>query len=185
MKKITIGMFTDSFFPMVDGVAMVVDNYAKRLEKIANVIVFCPNYTDKEVDDSKYNYKVVRCFSAKIPFIDYNLPTPKLDLKFKDSESGSSGGLMLTLTIYNALTDDDIIKGRTIAGTGTISYDGSVGEIDGVKYKIMGAASNNVDIVFVPSGNYEEAIDTKNKYHYDMEIISVDYFDEVVEYLSK
>ena len=28
---------------------------------------------------------------------------------------------MLTLTIYNAISDEDIIKGRNIAGTGTIS----------------------------------------------------------------
>ena len=45
-----------------------------------------------------------------------------------------------------------------------ISLDGTVGEIDGIKYKIMGAAKNKVDIVFVPSANYEEAIMTKNKY---------------------
>ena len=83
MKKITIGMFTDSFFPMLDGVAMVIDNYAKRLSKYANVIVFCPNYKGKETNDKVYNYKVVRCMSAKVPFIDYNLPTPKLDLKFE------------------------------------------------------------------------------------------------------
>ena len=90
---------------------------------------------------------------------------------------------MLALTIYNAISDDDIIKGRNISGTGTISSDGSVGEIDGVKYKIMGAAKNNMDIAFVPSNNYEEAIETKEKYNYDIEIIKVDTFDELVEYL--
>ena len=83
MKKIIIGMFTDSFFPMVDGVAVVIDNYAKRLSKIANVIVFCPKYNNKKCDDSKFDYKVVRCMSTKFPFIDYNLATPKLDLKFE------------------------------------------------------------------------------------------------------
>jgi len=109
---------------------------------------------------------------------------PVINIKFKRSESGSSGGLMLTLTIYNAISDEDIIKGRNIAGTGTIDSEGNVGEIDGVKYKIMGAARNNMDIVFVPSNNYEEAIDTKEKYDYDMKIIKVDTFDEAVEYLK-
>ncbi len=42
---------------------------------------------------------------------------------------------MLTLTIYNAISGEDLIKGRNIAGTGTINLDGTVGEIDGVKYK--------------------------------------------------
>lgn len=115
---------------------------------------------------------------------DYEI-NPQIDIKFKNSESGASGGLMLALTIYNAITEDDIIKGRTIAGTGTISLDGTVGEIDGIKYKIMGAAKNKVDIVFVPSANYEEAIMTKNKYKYNLEIVRVDTFKEAIEYLKK
>ena len=41
--KITIGIFIDTFFPMTDGVIMVVDNYARRLIKYANVIVFTPS----------------------------------------------------------------------------------------------------------------------------------------------
>lgn len=116
---------------------------------------------------------------------EYDYETdPKIDIKFKDSESGSSGGLMLTLTIYSAISGEDLLKGRNIAGTGTISTDGTVGEIDGVKYKIMGAAQNNIDIVLVPSANYEEAIKTKNKYNYDLEIIKVDTFKEAVDYLK-
>ncbi len=114
---------------------------------------------------------------------DYDIE-PNIDIKFKDSESGSSGGLMLSLTIYNAITNDDIIKNRKIAGTGTISSDGSVGEIDGVKYKIMGAAKANADIVFVPSANYEEAIMVNNKYKYNLNIIRVDTFKETIEYLK-
>ena len=90
---------------------------------------------------------------------------------------------MLTLTIYNAVSSEDLIKGRNIAGTGTINADGTVGEIDGIKYKIMGAAKNKMDIVFVPSSNYEEAVNIKNKYNYDLEIIKVDTFNEVLEYL--
>lgn len=108
---------------------------------------------------------------------------PNINIKFKSSETGSSGGLMLALTIYNAITDEDLIKGRNIAGTGTISIDGAVGEIDGIKYKIMGAYKDNMDIVFVPSANYEDAISIKDKYNYNMEIIKVDTFNEALEYL--
>lgn len=81
-KKITIGIFNDSFFPMADGVIMVVDNIARRLTKYANVIVFVPSYIGKEYDDSKFPYQVVRCHSLKVPFLDYSLPIPKLDRKF-------------------------------------------------------------------------------------------------------
>lgn len=82
-KKLTIGIFNDSFFPMTDGVCMVVDNYARRLVKYANVIVFVPNYFGSNYDDSVFPYKVVRCSSLKTFFLDYTLPIPKLDLKFK------------------------------------------------------------------------------------------------------
>ncbi len=82
-EKITIGLFNDSFYPMADGVIMVVDNYARRLSEYANVIVFVPKYFRKKYDDSKFPYKVVRCHSLKMPPLDYSLPIPKLDRKFK------------------------------------------------------------------------------------------------------
>lgn len=143
------------------------------------------NNKEKEVNSKIYlesNSKVVGV--VIVTEYDYDID-PKIDIKFKNGESGASGGLMLTLTIYNAITDEDIIKERKIAGTGTISYDGTVGEIDGIKYKIMGAAKDNVKIVFVPTANYEEAIMTKNKYKYDLEIVRVDNFKEAIEYLKK
>ena len=81
-NKVTIGLFIDTFFPMIDGVTMVVDNYAKRLTKYANVIVFAPEYPKAQYDDSKFLYKVVRCKSVKMPIIDYSLPMPKIDKEF-------------------------------------------------------------------------------------------------------
>ncbi len=80
MKKITIGLFNDSFPPMIDGVGMVVDNYARRLCEYADVYVIVPKYSDY-YDDSKLPYKVIRCKSIKVPFLDYSLPIPKFDRK--------------------------------------------------------------------------------------------------------
>lgn len=107
---------------------------------------------------------------------------PEINIKFKDSEGGSSGGAMMSLSIYNAITDEDITKGLKIGGTGTIDINGNVGEIDGVKYKIMGAIKNDLDIVFVPSANYEDAIKAKGKNK--IKIVSVDTFDEIINYLK-
>ncbi|MDO4963563.1 MAG: glycosyltransferase [bacterium] len=81
-NKITIGFFNDSFYPMTDGVIMVMDNYAKVLCKSCNVIVFCPKYK-KDFDDTKLPYKVVRCKSIKIPFLDYSLPLPIFDKNYR------------------------------------------------------------------------------------------------------
>lgn len=82
MKQITIGLFNDSFPPMTDGVGMVVDNYARRLCQYANVIVFVPGYPGS-YDDSQYPYKIVRCKSIKMPFVDYSLPLPLVDAEFR------------------------------------------------------------------------------------------------------
>ncbi len=82
MKKITIGLFNDSFPPMTDGVGMVVDNYARRLCKIANVVVCVPGYKG-DYDDSILPYKVVRCKSMKMPFTDYSLSLPLVDKEFR------------------------------------------------------------------------------------------------------
>jgi len=79
-RKINIGLFNDAFYPMIDGVVSVVDNYARLLSKKANVVVFAPNYKNKEFDDSKLPYKVVRVKSIRIPKLDYVLPVPKLDI---------------------------------------------------------------------------------------------------------
>lgn len=111
---------------------------------------------------------------------------PEIKIKFKNSESGSSGGLMMALALYNKLSNDDIIRGRKIVGTGTIDEYGTVGSIDGVKYKLRGAVLNKADIFIVPKGdNYKEALNEKEKNGYKIQLIAVDSFDEVIEYLKR
>jgi glycosyltransferase involved in cell wall biosynthesis len=81
-KRLKIGIFIDGFFPMIDGVINVVDNYAKRLNEIADVTVFAPYGRDKKYPDN-FSYKVVRCKRLKLFFLDYDLPMPGFDRKFK------------------------------------------------------------------------------------------------------
>lgn len=111
---------------------------------------------------------------------------PALKLKFKSTESGPSGGLMLTLAIYNKLIKEDITGGKTIVGTGTIESDGTVGSIGGVKYKLKGAVDTKADIFLVPAGeNYEEAIKEKKEHAYDIAIYPVKTFEEALEILKE
>lgn len=99
---------------------------------------------------------------------------PKITNEFKNSESGSSGGLMLALEIYNNLTDNDISKGRKIAGTGTIDENGNIGQISGVKYKLRGAYKEGATVFLVPSGeNYEIAIKVAAEEKLNIEILEV------------
>ena len=109
---------------------------------------------------------------------------PSISVKTKSSESGSSGGLMLSLAIYNAITKEDITKGKTIVGTGTIDILGNVGKIDGVKYKILGAVKNKADLFICPKENYEEAMKVKKEHNLDINIVSVETFDEAINYLK-
>lgn len=111
---------------------------------------------------------------------------PKIKINFEEDESGPSGGLTLSLAIYNKLVSKDITKGLKIVGTGTIDLLGNVGEIGGVKYKLMGAVKAKADVFLVPNGNnYEECIKLKEEKNYDIEIIGVSTFDEALEKLDK
>ena len=193
-KNIVMAKTNDNDFEVGDIILTVNDNTCEDVNAIReiinnsnenDIIKFKVLRDDKEVEvDGKVVLEDNRKIIGIIITTDYEYDLdPEITIKFKNSESGASGGLMLTLTIYNAISGEDLIKGRNIAGTGTINLDGTVGEIDGVKYKIMGANNSNMDIVFVPSANYEEAISVKEKYNYDMDIIKVDTFNEVLEYL--
>jgi len=121
---------------------------------------------------------------AAITNYEYELPN-ELDISFKNGEGGSSGGLILTLGIYSEITGIDILKGRHVAGTGTIDIYGNVGEIDGIKYKIAGAVKDNMDIILVSPYNYEEAKKVVEENNYDIELVCVSTFKEAIDYLTK
>ncbi len=109
---------------------------------------------------------------------------PKIEVKMVESESGPSGGLMIALDIYDKLTDFDLSRTRRIAGTGTIDNEGNVGEIGGIKYKILGAINDEVDVFLCPSANYEEAKVILDKESSTMKLISVNSLKEAIEALS-
>lgn len=132
----------------------------------------------KEVEGNKVVGVVI------ITNYDYEL-NPDIKLNFKKTEGGSSGGLMIALNIYNAITNKDITNNHKVAGTGTIDAYGNIGEIDGVKYKIMGAYNNNMELVLVPKNNYKEAIEVVKEKGYNMKIVSVETFDEALNYLKE
>lgn len=115
---------------------------------------------------------------------EYDLE-PNVEVKSKSSEMGSSGGLMMSLTIYNQLVEKDITNGKKIVGTGTIDADGNVGEIGGVKYKLIGAVRNKADLFICPEENYEEAVKVAKERNFDIKIISAHTFDEALEKLAQ
>lgn len=109
----------------------------------------------------------------------------QITFNFKETESGSSGGLMMTLTIYGHLNQIDLTNGKTVVGTGTIDINGNVGEISGIKYKLIGAVNKNADVFLVPKGdNYKEAKKIKNERGYKIDLVPVATFEEALNYLK-
>lgn len=118
--------------------------------------------------------------------LDFDIETnPDITFSFKSSESGPSGGLMLSLAIYNSLVEEDITRGKKIVGTGTIDADGKVGAIGGVKYKIAAAAGEKAEIFIVPKDNYEEAKKVIEENKYNIKLLVTSSFEDTLEKLKQ
>ncbi len=95
---------------------------------------------------------------------------------------GPSAGLMYTLAVMDVLSEEDLTHGWRIAGTGTISSDGSVGAIGGIKQKVVAAQEAGAQYVFVPVANFEAASSVVDD---DVELIAVETIDEALEFLEE
>ncbi|MGZ4662005.1 PDZ domain-containing protein [Pseudarthrobacter sp. NIBRBAC000502771] len=73
-----------------------------------------------------------------------------------DKVGGPSAGLMFSLGIIDTVTPGDLTGGKHIAGTGTISPDGTVGPIGGIGQKMRGARSSGATLFLAPAGNCDE-----------------------------
>ncbi len=94
---------------------------------------------------------------------------------------GPSAGMIYTLAVIDLLEEGDLTNGRVVAGTGTISMDGSVGAIGGIRQKLVAAEAAGADVVLVPRDNYDEAITAP----VDVEIVAVESISEAVSYLRQ
>lgn len=94
---------------------------------------------------------------------------------------GPSAGLMFTLEIMNQLTEEDLTKGHSIAGTGTISVDGTVGAIGGVKQKVFGAIDAGAEYVLVPAANFPDAVAAAGN---DITVIEIATIADAVDFFA-
>ena len=85
---------------------------------------------------------------------DYDLPfSIKINLK---NIGGPSAGLIFSLAVIEKLTSEDLVRGRNIAGTGTITPRGKVGPIGGIEEKLIGAARAGATLFLAPAENCPE-----------------------------
>jgi PDZ domain-containing protein len=110
---------------------------------------------------------------AALKYLDLNDRKVKVTLKLADV-GGPSAGLLFTLGIIDKLDGDgaggDLTGGRTIAGTGTIDEDGTVGAVGGVALKTQAAKRDGATVFLVPK---EECADAKAELPKGLRLIPV------------
>lgn len=144
------------------------------------------NNKNKTVKAKVHKYEDRLILGVGIIQIDEYKTKPKATIKFKSDESGPSGGLITTLSLYDKLTKEDLTKGYKIVGTGTIESDGTIGPIGGVKYKLLGAVADKADIFLVPSGeNYKTCKKLQKEQKLDIKIIEVKTIEDAIQKLKE
>ena len=76
---------------------------------------------------------------------------------------GPSAGLFFALAIVDRLSEDDLTGGQIVAGTGTITIDGLVGPIGGIRQKVIGATERGdqgppATVFLAPASQFEDAV---------------------------
>lgn len=165
-----------------DKISILVERDDKEVEVSATIYVNHDNatYIDEETQEES-----PRLLIGIVAAVLYDVKCDvDIDIESKKSESGPSGGMMMSLMIYNALTNQDLTHGKKIVGTGTINLDGTVGAIGGVKYKIIGAKKAKADIFLVPRENYEEAKKVVEDKKYKITLVPLDTLQDAIDYLE-
>lgn len=71
---------------------------------------------------------------------------------------GPSAGTMFALAVYDELTPGELTGGQKIAGTGTMSADGEVGPIGGIRQKLVGARDQKAAYFLAPAANCDDVV---------------------------
>jgi len=80
--KKTIVYFCDTYYPIIDGVIKVLDNYATLMSKHFNIVVVVPKHKNKVIVPNK-NYLVIGVSGMFFKFVNYDLAFPELDKYLK------------------------------------------------------------------------------------------------------
>lgn len=140
-------------------------NARKTLEEVTNTYVLGISIFERYVINEEKTY-------------------PKFAISKNSPSIGGSGGAMIALAIYDALTEGDITNGKRIIGTGTIDVNGKVGSIDGVAQKVVTAQNYHADIFFVHVDDYQEAVKKATEINAKFPVIRVEYLHEIISELE-
>jgi PDZ domain-containing protein len=94
--------------------------------------------------------------------------------------SGPSAGLAFTLAIIDEMSPGSLTGGRSVAVTGTIAADGTVGDVGGVAQKTVAARRAGARLMLVPPG---EAAEARSRAGGSLRVVPVRTLDEAVRVL--
>ncbi len=97
------------------------------------------------------------------------------------SIGGPSAGLAFTLTLIDLLTEGELTGGAVVAATGTITVDGTIGNVGGVKKKAAVAKQAGAELFIVPTDSVTEA----KKEAGTMPVIGVTSLSEALDALAE
>jgi glycosyltransferase involved in cell wall biosynthesis len=172
MNNITVGLFTDNFVPIMDGVALTVQNYAYWLSRnLGRTCVFAPrvpSYVDRE------SYPVIRFISLPIPVRPpYRFGLPCLDPKLMRFLRGEDFSIIHAHTPFSTgLIAAKIAKERKVPLVATFhsKYRDDLARAIKVKAIVDGEIRRiadfyySADYVWVPQ---ESMVATLREYGYD------------------
>ncbi|HTS14455.1 MAG TPA: S16 family serine protease, partial [Candidatus Sulfotelmatobacter sp.] len=99
-----------------------------------------------------------------------------------DGIGGPSAGLAFTLGLINALSGGHLTGGHTVAATGTIHPDGTVGDVGGVAQKTVAVEKAGATLFLVPPQEYATA---KAKATPGLTVVAVHSLSDAVKALQR
>lgn len=119
--------------------------------------------TDKEIEQhnvAQMQQSQDAATQAALKYLGLSAGKVKVSLKLA-GVGGPSAGLLFTLGIIDKLHGDgsggDLTGGRSIAGTGTIDADGTVGAVGGVALKTQAARRDGATVFLLPKAECTDA----------------------------
>ena len=109
---------------------------------------------------------------------DVHVNVPNIALK----KDGPSAGCSIVTSIISAFTKLQI--GNNISMTGEVTLRGNVLKVGGLKEKAIGAYTNNIDTVFIPSANAIELADIPKEIKDKVKFIPVKNYEEIFKYIK-
>jgi PDZ domain-containing protein len=139
-----------------------------------------------EMVDSQLTAKVAALDYLKSNYPDLNTGEIKpSDITVSLTKTGGpSGGLAFALGIVELLTPENILRGRSVASTGTIDSEGNVGGIGGVAEKILAAHKSGATLILVPTSNCKDLAPGVAKIPEDIKVAAVSTLKDAITALN-